>query len=1329
MVPLGLRRLWAGELILDYWCERAGIPSGTTFDQLDGQSVVPEKPENLRGLLRGRLTGSSVGRAPLVPLSDWPNGLRLEEILSPSFARRVPALPLSGDHGAVVLLTVGEFLNVPRFGPNTVIRFGCEVEAGVHAFLADGSLPPWAEAIEGHRRKSQTIPLRNTPTLAPGSSVPDLVEARFGVKVECSLARFEELGWTFQGECDIGCGDCDSEVPFVIYRKPYTTPLGSYRYWAIVCLNCRSVMALNDFESDDKKAFRTWDMEDAVQEVNPEAPEEPEADLGLYTHLPEPSIFKTEGALDSPTDTPSPEPPSTKSDLAVESPSEALSVGAAKTVDRVVITAAQAEFSASSGQARQVDVGRAKREDSEPSVVFRVVGPSVDLSEQPPGEIFLAVSPDDGSRYKVQIRYASATEVVVVADDEVSTEIALHLFLLIDPGIVPKAFFDFLEACNEPRLAAVLAGHGQLSAGAPENLPGLNAEQRKAAGAITSPGVSVVWGPPGTGKTRVIGAAVAELLRRGKSVALVSNTNVAVDQALLHVCRSAEPFEAGEILRVGYPSIPQVSEHPMLLSSKAIQIKFRDLVEELGRLQIELNSVREAAAVAEAGRLDELLRGHNIASLEELVLRQRGLSELAHLNARVEILTTQLGELKFLRERAGKRYDQARASCARWADYLAVLEDEREVASLSSVINACERKLDEINQRLRQANMAARIKHHRAVRRLAAARKTAETTKTTAIAKRETHLQHLYQASQQGVTPAAIRADQAKEEVAESGWLAVKKQIAEINVSLQQLNVELGPLLGLTALTKDEVLILGHIDRCGSARHLVKEARDGLKASAHWIHQIRGISSKIEGLQRKLHDQEATLITEAKVIGTTLAQLVLHRGLIARSFDYVVIDEASSALPPYVYAAMTKAEVGCTLVGDFEQNWPITHCNASRLPAHVADWLVSNPFALLGIRTSSDATSNDGCVVLRDQYRFGSQTMRLANAVAYGGLLRHGRHTDLIPIKGPEVVIIDTSTLEGGALAEKGPMGSGRWWAVGAALSCELAKRHNFEGVGVVTPYRHQVQLTRAQLNDGGGTAVQAGTAHAFQGREFPVVIADLVEDGTGNSWVARGDRLGSPWTRTGVRIFNVAVTRNAGRLYVICNAGSVQSARSGPLSELGAIIRSGDAEVWDARTVLGHPIYPTIATIEVSMFGQRYMPEILNDGAFYDSLLRDLDTSTQRVVIFSPFVTQRRLEQILPVLRTLMNRGVLVTVFTKAAHELRDPQLLTAMRDEGVVVHERHGMHEKVVIVDHDVTYVGSLNLLSNTGRTGEIMLRLKGQDTTGKIAQWMRSAARNRR
>ncbi len=1159
-----------------------------------------------------------------------------------------------------------------------------------------------------------------------GSSVPDLVESRFGVRVECSHGRFKEPGWTFQGGCDVSCGDCDSEASLVVYRKPYTTSQGTYRYWAIVCMSCKVVSALGDFESADQKSFRAWDIDMAIEEVDPAAPEEPPIEAGADLILVESATVRLEESLSPPLTDPSgadQEAASTSADVSPPASDPALAA-----VDHVVVAAAQAELSACSGQARQVDVGRAERDDSGPLPVFRVVAPSVDLSEQPPGEVFLAAPPGDGPRFKVEVRYASPTEAVVALTADAPVGHSLRLYLQVDPGVVAKAFADYLEACKSPRLASVLAGRGSLSAGAPEKVPaGLNAEQQLAAGAITSSGVSVVWGPPGTGKTRVIGAAVAELLRRGRSVALVSNTNVAVDQALLHVCRAAEPFEPGQILRVGHPSIPQVSEHPMLLVSKAIQIKFQDLIQELDRLQIDLDTARTEAAAAGVERLDEFLKGYTTSKLEDLVKHRDELRERASIEGQVGTWEFHLGEYQVALSAAGKRYDDAREQCARWADSLTLLEDEREVASLAGTVAACDRQLTEIARQMDDAANVGRLKRRRVLRELAASRSTVEKSRTSAADLRDAHMRQLEAGIERGVTPTVIRSAQKEERAAESGWREAKERVNSAESTLLGLRTEAKRLATVADLTDREVEILRLTDHWGTARQLVDEARRGQKVAAKFADQIRDLSSKIDSIQRRLQDQETTVVAEAKVVGTTLAQLVLHRGLLSRTFDHVLIDEASAALPPYVYAAMTKADVGCTLVGDFEQNWPITRTDIRKLPRDISPWLTSNPFALLGIVSASDASSSAGCVVLRDQYRFGDRTMHLANAIAYGGLLRHGRTIETANSDGPEIVIIDTSTLGAGASAEKGPSGSGRWWAAGAALSYELAQKHGFEGVGVVAPYRHQVQLTRAQLNDRGGTAVQVGTAHAFQGREFPVVIADLVEDGTGTSWVARANRRGTNWARDGVRLFNVAITRNAGRLYVISNVGSIQAATSGPLRDLGMLLRSGGAEVWDARSILGRPLAEA-ATEAPHEIAQQTAPQILDDTAFYESLWRDFGVARQRVVIFSPFVAARRLEEVLPILRELVDRGVKVTVFTKAAHELRDSNLLSVIRDGNVVVHERPGMHEKVVIVDDQVTYVGSLNTLSNTGRTDEIMLRLDGQGTNGRVAQWMRSAARRR-
>ncbi len=73
--------------------------------------------------------------------------------------------------------------------------------------------------------------------------------------------------------------------------------------------------------------------------------------------------------------------------------------------------------------------------------------------------------------------------------------------------------------------------------------------------------VRLVWGPPGTGKTRVLSEAISELLATGLRVLLVSATNIAVDNALLGVIGHRR-HQPGQLLRVGLPHHPDVLNHP-----------------------------------------------------------------------------------------------------------------------------------------------------------------------------------------------------------------------------------------------------------------------------------------------------------------------------------------------------------------------------------------------------------------------------------------------------------------------------------------------------------------------------------------------------------------------------------------------------------------------------------------------------------------------------------------------------------------------------------------------------------------------------------------------
>ena len=85
----------------------------------------------------------------------------------------------------------------------------------------------------------------------------------------------------------------------------------------------------------------------------------------------------------------------------------------------------------------------------------------------------------------------------------------------------------------------------------------LNSDQYSFVETALSHDISYLWGPPGTGKTKCLGTIIAGFYEVKERSAIVSNTNQAVDQVLLKLCRDLEAngrkkdLEDGRIIRLG----------------------------------------------------------------------------------------------------------------------------------------------------------------------------------------------------------------------------------------------------------------------------------------------------------------------------------------------------------------------------------------------------------------------------------------------------------------------------------------------------------------------------------------------------------------------------------------------------------------------------------------------------------------------------------------------------------------------------------------------------------------------------------------------------------
>ncbi len=130
-------------------------------------------------------------------------------------------------------------------------------------------------------------------------------------------------------------------------------------------------------------------------------------------------------------------------------------------------------------------------------------------------------------------------------------------------------------------------------------------------------------------------------------------------------------------------------------------------------------------------------------------------------------------------------------------------------------------------------------------------------------------------------------------------------------------------------------------------------------------------------------------------------------------------------------------------------------------------WLVADPFRHCGITTLAEATSHSACLVLDTQHRFGPQVMRLANLVAYDGLLKAGRAVRSHGDDDPEIVLVDTDGLHELAEVRRVSRNAG-WWAAGLLLARALVELHHEYGetTGVVTPHSVQADATLEALRD-----------------------------------------------------------------------------------------------------------------------------------------------------------------------------------------------------------------------------------------------------------------------
>ena len=141
-----------------------------------------------------------------------------------------------------------------------------------------------------------------------------------------------------------------------------------------------------------------------------------------------------------------------------------------------------------------------------------------------------------------------------------------------------------------------------------------------------------------------------------------------------------------------------------------------------------------------------------------------------------------------------------------------------------------------------------------------------------------------------------------------------------------------------------------------------------------------------------------------------------------------------------------------------------------------------------------------------------------------------------------------------------------------------------------------------------------------------------------------------------------------------------------------------------------------------MNIFSSPSGTQMYDEQSFYRAFQKDLYSARKIVIIESPFITLRRIEELLPVITELRRKGVSVTVNTRnpieheEEYEMQALVAIEKLQGLGVKVLYTVKHHRKLAIIDGTITWNGSLNILSQHDSC-EIMWRVASKGIADQL------------
>ncbi|KUP06750.1 DNA helicase [Bacillus coahuilensis p1.1.43] len=267
--------------------------------------------------------------------------------------------------------------------------------------------------------------------------------------------------------------------------------------------------------------------------------------------------------------------------------------------------------------------------------------------------------------------------------------------------------------------------------------------------------------------------------------------------------------------------------------------------------------------------------------------------------------------------------------------------------------------------------------------------------------------------------------------------------------------------------------------------------------------QLLEIEKQITTLLEKIKRKELEAISEAKIVGVTIAKATTDSSIYDREYDIVIVDESSMAYIPQIAFGVTLGRRSI-ISGDFKQLPPIA---ASRHEL-VNEWLKDDIYHKAGVTFVENGQLHPHLLLLNEQRRMHPDISSFTNQFIYGNRVKDHKSVvsnrnelvTIAPFPNRASIMINTTNAYDFTFYDKASKSKINLWNLLHSLQLLIeANEAGHRSIGYISPYRAQAYYMDLLLNEFFRNEKQNGemmsaTVHRFQGSERDVIIFDSVD-------------------------------------------------------------------------------------------------------------------------------------------------------------------------------------------------------------------------------------------